>query len=497
MTAEKPFIIDNMANSCRVCLQNCADMFPLFNSSNSPEYGLKLMKCAGIQVSENDGLPIAICGSCILELSQAYKFVMKCRESDERLRKVLEENTTKEKDKDHIRLTELEFSIKEEPTYEDLSHSEDNMDLLPLSQFKSECDDDSFISIYKHRKYKDRSKKKSKMEKKLKRNISSIGIIQCAICGLVVKSRAAMIAHTRTHTGERPFQCPDCPKRFRDKGTLKGHCRRFHSNIGRTFTCDACGGQFYRKKDMVVHMRRHTGETPYHCTYCPRSFSQQSTLIRHTRTHTGEKPFSCHICNKTFAGRTTLKKHMLVHTDERKFSCNICGKCVKSKDALIKHEFLHQHLKPHICDQCAMAFTTKGNLKLHMGKVHSDRSGICSVCNKRFSNLENHTRKHTGETPFQCHICSRCFMQKGSLNIHMTKHDNAEKYPCLVEDCPRKFPAPSMLEFHVLKHHKNQTPHVCPKCERGFFRNCDLTRHLKTNHSFKKKLSSPPPLIPL
>ena len=34
----------------------------------------------------------------------------------------------------------------------------------------------------------------------------------------------------------------------------------------------------------------YTGEKPYACSTCPRRFSDTSAVARHERTHTGEKP---------------------------------------------------------------------------------------------------------------------------------------------------------------------------------------------------------------
>ena len=76
---------------------------------------------------------------------------------------------------------------------------------------------------------------------------------------------------------------------------------------------------------VVKHTRIRTGEMPYHCDICNKKFIDKSVLAVHMGIHTGEKPYQCDECSKMFVKKSELGRHKTIHTGEKSYQCDICN----------------------------------------------------------------------------------------------------------------------------------------------------------------------------
>ena len=64
----------------------------------------------------------------------------------------------------------------------------------------------------------------------------------CSVCGKGFASNHDLLRHFRSHTGEKPFQCPACPYRAGVKNHMRRHMQTIHQLSIKDFAIDKLPG---------------------------------------------------------------------------------------------------------------------------------------------------------------------------------------------------------------------------------------------------------------
>ncbi|XP_030279981.1 zinc finger protein 64 [Sparus aurata] len=224
---------------------------------------------------------------------------------------------------------------------------------------------------------------------------------ECELCHKRFSRRDKLNVHSRSHTGEKPHKCKHCPYAAADSSSLKKHLRIHYDE--RPFKCQICPYASRNSSQLIVHLRSHTGDAPFQCQQCDAKFKINSDLKRHIRIHSGEKPYKCELCDYRCAMKGNLKSHNRIkHSTENSFHCAHCDFQCANKTALRQHSREHQPTQPIQCSKCTYSCSSKGALKVHE-RIHSEerpfRCDFCNFSSKQRSNLIIHKKKCHSDTP--------------------------------------------------------------------------------------------------
>ncbi|KAH0549952.1 putative uncharacterized protein DDB_G0291608 isoform X1 [Cotesia glomerata] len=132
----------------------------------------------------------------------------------------------------------------------------------------------------------------------------------------VTSTDSNYISHDGLH------MCIKCNKNFNKACYLTQHNKSFHSGE-KPFKCSQCGKRFPLESLHAEHLRKHAGDKPYKCEICPKQFNHKTDLRRHMCLHTGEKPFVCINCGKGFIRKDHMMKHVQTHNKKSNNNKNI------------------------------------------------------------------------------------------------------------------------------------------------------------------------------
>ncbi|XP_068574192.1 zinc finger protein 770-like isoform X2 [Cebidichthys violaceus] len=330
-------------------------------------------------------------------------------------------------------------------------------------------------------------------------------IHRCHTCLKCFPSVSKLQRHMMTHTGQRPFGCEMCGKRFRQKTHLRIHCRthlwsRYHKQrslyINRPPSCR--GGSNRRiaadipVQELLLHkdFETHTGSD----VVSPKHLDQNPSMVIIQNHNRESDTMSPHISKKnevvqkvsTVSVERTQTANSMQNPGNVQYKCFQCLKCFPSASKLQRHEMVHTGLKPFHCVLCGKAFRQASHLKTHE-RTHCERKP------SKPGNLQENVRKLKADSQRQPRISVRIPQQNisGNKDGACLNSDVAEGNEVSALLCTR--PALSITKVNNLLKTNSKSNltcnkrkvHTCRICFKTFAFPYKLSRHLVTHSGMR------------
>lgn len=344
----------------------------------------------------------------------------------------------------------------------------------------------------------------------------------CRECGKSFKKSYDLQQHLRCHTGEKPYGCPLCDKRFTQKSNAKNHMvshKVWPSRVKRATSFSTVQPEVLTDRGRKIEV---VASNTFKCHFCDYTVSNHLQFRSHLATHADQKRFKCPRDDKLYQHLDEFLSHLAEHddlssvdnektksfnavqlsgdnSDSKEASATTCKRCrvtFKSR----KHFETHMQMINHdvACQGCGKQFANERYLRRHFQRCSAAgaverKTFTCAICDKQLLSehyLKQHMLIHTGELPFKCDVCAAKFNRIDKLHRHQCTHADKRQFACPFRQhtgCSKEFHRYDKLKEHI-RTHGNVKKLNCKACKKLLYSKEELFKHMNQMHPDNKNL---------
>lgn len=215
------------------------------------------------------------------------------------------------------------------------------------------------------------------------------------------------------------------------------------------------GGESEEQRSLLAALLTQVSRTDndrYQCPRCEKTFTQESTLKVHLRTHTGITPFKCPLCDLAFIRSDYLKNHLKKHIEDN-------GEDPGAPGAIDPSTFTFSSSNFASSSGSGTGGGGGGSvslLKPLSARPQSTGISLLKPPEERKPPDQPEYCIRTEDGKFMCTACERVFSHQQTVRIHYRIHTNEKPYKC--PSCPESFIRSDYLERHMKIHWKDGPP---------------------------------------
>ncbi|XP_030377792.1 zinc finger protein 420-like [Scaptodrosophila lebanonensis] len=517
--------------TCRTCVTpTSSQVYKLQEKATKHNKVIWEMLADVCSLDPNNALPQHLCSDCLQRLQDAYEFVLQARQANDELLAKLESSFSVEQF--------MDVKVEDNKPIPDTDQEE-----LPKY---TEGDSDKFDEMpLKERLQLLRKQRNCKTAESPNDPLASD---LSEICDGQVKlkewnNQADCGSQNESALVGKQYKCDQCDKSYYWPASLISHMRK-HTSKSNWLTCPNCPHKFYRKDNMMAHMRnkhgaprayKRSGSTlpkvteldislclPHgtkriQCMLCLQNFSKIALLAKHLQAHADQADEVCvasetrrEIASSFFADANNvdeahLKQRICEYLNEQKFSpfysiTNQSGRELSLESSETDSDFEEEQRKINAlasrynCELCSLSYARKYQLFDHQRQQHDwlEAPNVCARCQARFVNaelLQQHRTRQCNNVQklYICKYCRARFQWRQNLRTHYAVHRNKNTVVhCSL--CDRTFRDARGLHTHNLSMHADKSSFMsCHWCNLKFYRRDFLLRHLQRRHGLKEQ----------